>query len=160
MTRSWSTNSHKSSTTTVARVSRSGALSSEFQYIVQFGQYIGISLLVSLSACTSFRSVPASQLEERQLAGHWKSGSSRLEIYCSGALNYDLESLTGLPDTTGGKCDGCNVSEIHSNELIAGPGFRHKTFEVVKWPFQSQGTWRMNLAGREWVREKVLSCSQ
>jgi len=120
-----------------------------------------IFVIFSFASCVSFSPVSPNQLEKLNLLGRWVSDNSWIEIYCSGAMDYEIESLQyswlGFSD---GKCQGCNVAEITNNKIIAGPLWPYKTFEVTKWPYLQDKNWRMTLESRRWLKEKEYSCSK
>jgi len=47
-------------------------------------------------SCATMKPVPTSELESRRLIGQWRSGMDQMDIYCSGAFNFELKPAPHL----------------------------------------------------------------
>lgn len=111
-----------------------------------------------LNACSSFQTVSKTELENWNLPGDWRSTSgSRLEIYCSGAVSYEIKGYNTLIGETKSTCSGCSVKEIQSDQLILGPMITTK-FKVSRWPYREGSLIKMVAEDNIWTKESTRSC--
>lgn len=111
-----------------------------------------------VSACSSIQTVSTNELELRNLVGEWRSSEgSQLNIYCSGAVSYEIKGYYPLIGETKSTCSGCVINEIQSDKLILGPIIATK-FKVTRWPYQDGNIVKMVAEEINWVRESVRPC--
>lgn len=115
-------------------------------------------LTLLLNACSSFHAVSTTELETRELIGQWRSTSgSRLSIYCSGALSYEIKGYNDLIGETNSTCSSCVVNEIQADQLVLGPMIPIK-FKISRWPYKDGDLTKMIAEDNTWVRESTKPC--
>ncbi|WP_347359120.1 hypothetical protein [Bdellovibrio sp.] len=115
--------------------------------------------LLLLNACAIFHTASKAELESQNLIGEWHSASgSRLNIYCSGALSYEINRYTPFLGETKSSCSACSVKEIQPDQLILGPV--DGTFKISRWPYRDGDTIKMVAEGDTWLRESTKACQR
>ena len=117
-------------------------------------------LFLSFIGCSSFHTVPGKELESKELVGSWSTGDSGLNIYCTGAISFDIKHSVFpiLFDNAHHTCSGCVVNKINSDHLLVGPFITSK-LKVTKWPYHNKEKVQMVLEDQTWTRINEFVCS-
>ncbi len=110
--------------------------------MVQIFFFLVLSLISLVSFGVSFKTVSANELDSRKLVGMWTSGNSQVNIYCSGAMDYNMEGPLSAYFDSQTSCDGCSVHKIKGDHLVLGP-FKLKKLKISKWPYDEGGQMKM-----------------
>jgi hypothetical protein len=100
------------------------------------------------------------ELQARNLLGEWKSNYSSLNIYCSGAVTFQLRqpgSLLFGADNATSSCSGCVAQAVDEKYLILGPLIKTK-IKINKWPYEEDGLTKMDAEGTTFERVTEVRC--
>ncbi len=110
-----------------------------------------ISFISSSALSVSFKTASAKDLDSRQLIGKWTSGKSQVNIYCSGAMDYKMDTGFTIYDGSQKSCEGCSVHKIKGDHIVLGPIVMTK-LKISKWPFDEDGQMKMVVENTTFTR--------
>lgn len=129
---------------------------------LKLSKAILIGSTLFLSSCASVHPAPTEQLESKQLVGHWTSDGDWMDIYCSGAISYEIKpGEYMLGELRAKKSTGGFIAELGEDHFTIGPYLPTKdTQKVQQWPHRvaKDGSVRMTVNDQEWTRKSYQPC--